>query len=79
MAFIKSEKENEITYEIKEDYGELSKKVKFRLISWNGAAPKYDIRQWYTDKNGMEKMGKGITLTGEEMEALYKLLKKIAE
>ena len=42
------------------------------MISWNGAAPKYDIRDWAPEH---EKMGKGITLTKEEAEALYELLK----
>lgn len=37
------------------------------LISWNGAAPKYDIRNW---SPGREKCGKGITLTKKEAEAL---------
>ena len=40
-------------------------------ISWNGAAPKYDIRDWAPDH---EKMGKGITLTKEEAEKLKELL-----
>ena len=67
---------NEIKYEIKEAYGALSESLKgwtkeLNLISWNGAAPKYDIRDWSPDH---EKMGKGITLSREEAEALYKLL-----
>ena len=44
------------------------------LISWNGAAPKYDIRDWAPEH---EKMGKGITLTKEEVQELYKILAKI--
>lgn len=42
------------------------------LISWNGAAPKYDIREWAPDH---EKMGKGITLTEEEAAVLVTVLK----
>ena len=42
-------------------------------ISWNGAAEKYDIRDWAPEH---EKMGKGITLSQEEAEALYELLGK---
>ena len=38
------------------------------MISWNGAAEKYDIRDWAPEH---EKMGKGITLSQEEAEALY--------
>ena len=41
------------------------------LVSWNGATPKYDIREWAP---GHEKMGKGITLTVEKAEILKGLL-----
>ncbi len=40
-------------------------------VSWNGAEPKYDIRDWSPDH---EKMGKGITLTDDEAEILKGLL-----
>lgn len=86
MGFVKSKKENnkdDFKFEIIEDYGVLSdngkNSIKFRLISYNGQNPKYDIRQWYTDKNGIEKMGKGITLDGDEAEKLLELLKNINE
>ena len=66
----------DIKYEIKETYGELSSSAKgwtkeLNLISWNESAPKFDIRDWAPEH---EKMGKGITLSREEAEALYKLL-----
>jgi len=66
----------DIKYEIKESYGELSTSPKgwtkeLNLISWNGAAAKFDIREWDPDH---EKMGKGVTLTPDEAEALYELL-----
>ena len=35
------------------------------LVSYNDAPPKYDIRSW--DPNH-EKMGKGVTLSKEEMK-----------
>ena len=41
------------------------------LISWNGGAPKYDIRDWAPDH---EKMGKGTTLSEEEMKNLKEIL-----
>lgn len=44
-----------------------------RLVSWNDADPKYDIRYWSPDD---EKMGKGITLTEEEARNLLGLLEK---
>ena len=63
-------------YDIVEEIGVLSENAKgwrkeLNLISWNGAAPKYDIREWAPDH---EKMGKGITLTKEELETLKKLI-----
>lgn len=45
-------------------------------ISWNGAEPKYDLRDWAPDH---EKMGKGITLSADEAQELYKILGKIVE
>ena len=44
------------------------------LVSYNGAPPKYDIRTW--DPNH-EKMGKGITLTKEELTQLESVLKEL--
>ena len=41
------------------------------LVSWNGRDPKYDLRDWAPDH---EKMGKGITLTEEELSELKKIL-----
>jgi len=66
----------DIKFEIKETYGEFSTSPKgwtkeLNLISWNGAAAKFDIREWAPDH---EKMGKGVTLTPDEAEALYELL-----
>ena len=63
-------------YDIVEEIGVLSENAKgwrkeLNLISWNGAAPKYDIREWAPDH---EKMGKGVTLTKEELSALKKLI-----
>ncbi len=71
----------DIKFEIKEELGTLSESPKgwtkeVNLISWNSTAPKYDIRDWAPNH---EKMGKGITLTAEEAEALYKILAKIME
>jgi len=40
------------------------------LISWNEGEPKYDIRDWAPER---EKMGKGVTLTEEEFNALKAL------
>ena len=71
----------DIKFEIKEELGVLSESTKgwkkeLNLISWNGGAPKYDLRDWAP---GHEKMGKGITLNGDEVQQLYKILGKITE
>ncbi|MBR4766405.1 MAG: hypothetical protein IK085_06560, partial [Clostridia bacterium] len=39
-----------------------------------GREPKYDIREWAPDH---EKMGKGVTLSKEEMDALCEAVKKL--
>lgn len=69
----------EFQYEIKEEIGVLSEsksgwRKEVNRVSWNGAAPKLDIRDWAPNH---EKMGKGITLSTEEAEKLAKLLQNI--
>ncbi|MBT7071359.1 MAG: hypothetical protein HN975_10785, partial [Anaerolineae bacterium] len=44
------------------------------LISWNGRAAKYDLRDWAPER---EKMGKGVTLSKEDLLALKGLLNTI--
>lgn len=66
----------DIKYEIIEELGVLSESAKgwtkeLNLISWNGGAPKYDIRDWAPEH---EKMGKGVTLSEEEAKKLAELL-----
>ena len=41
------------------------------MISWNDREAKYDLRDWSGDG---EKMGKGVTLSKEELLALKELL-----
>lgn len=60
----------DIKFEIKESIGTLSESTKgwakeLNLISWNDREPKYDLRDWSPDH---EKMGKGITLSLEELK-----------
>ena len=67
---------SKISYEIIKKIGVLSTSAKgwtkeLNLISWNENAPKYDFRTWSPDH---EKMGKGVTLTEEELQALKVLL-----
>ena len=62
----------EIKYEIIETIGILSENNKgwtkeLNLISWIDREAKYDIREWSPDH---DKMGKGVTISKEEMEKL---------
>lgn len=66
----------ELTFEITEHFGVLSQNARgwtkeLNKISWNEREPKWDIREWNPDHT---RMGKGVTLTEEEVDALRKLL-----
>lgn len=66
----------DIKFEITKKIGVLSKAnsgwtKELNLISWNDRDPKYDIRDWSADG---EKMGKGVTLSKDELRALRDLL-----
>ena len=65
-----------IKYEIIEQIGNISESSKgwtkeLNLISWNERDPKYDLRDWAPEH---EKMGKGVTLTVEELKKLRDVL-----
>jgi len=69
----------EIKYEIKQNLKVLSENPKgwtkeLNLISWNERDPKYDIREWSPEH---EKMGKGVTLTSEELKKLRDALNEM--
>ena len=69
----------EIKYEIVNKIGTLSTSAsgwskELNLISWNDREPKYDLRDWSGDH---EKMGKGVTLSAEELSVLKELLNTI--
>lgn len=49
-------------------------KKELNLVSWNGREPKYDIRDWSEDHT---KMGKGMTLSTDELEKLKESLNEI--
>jgi hypothetical protein len=70
---------SEIKFQIIKRFGEISVSSnrwskELNLISWNDRDPKYDIREWSPDG---EKMGKGVTLSKEELVALKELLNKM--
>ena len=68
----------EIKYEIVEKIAVLSTTDKgwskeLNLVSWNDREPKYDLRDWNEEH---DKMGKGVTLTKEELEKLNQAIEK---
>ena len=71
----------EIKFEIVNTVGVISESPKgwtkeLNLISWNGREPKYDIRDWDPDH---QKMGKGVTLTEDELKKLKEVLCDIGD
>lgn len=69
----------EIKYEIKETIGTLSESAKgwakeLNLVSWNDKEAKYDLREWDSEH---KKMGKGVTLSVDELKKLRDLLNEI--
>jgi len=69
----------DIKFEIIKKIGILSKSDKgwakeLNLISWNDREPKYDIRDWSPDG---KTMGKGVTLSEQELASLRELLNKM--
>ncbi len=68
-------------YEITQELGVISESKsgwtrELNLVSWNGGAPKFDIRDWAP---GHEKMGKGISLSADEIGNLKKIIDKISK
>ena len=68
----------ELKYEIINQIGVVSTSssgwnIELNRISWNGNEPKYDLRSWSPDHS---KMGKGITLSEEDLISLSALLDK---
>lgn len=68
-----------VNYEIVKQIGVVSESKtgwtkELNLISWNDREPKYDLRDWAPDH---KKMGKGITLSKEEVDVLTKILNEL--
>ena len=69
----------EIKYEVVQRIAVLSERPRgwerqLNMVSWNGREPKYDIRDWAPD--GV-KMGKGISLTHDELAILKGILEDL--
>ncbi|WP_418566749.1 YdbC family protein [Peptacetobacter sp.] len=68
-----------IKYDIVKEVGVVSENSsgwtkEINLISWNDRTPKYDIRDWAP---GHEKMGKGVTLSVDELRELKRILNEM--
>lgn len=68
-----------IKFDIQESFGVISEtsngwKKELNLVSWNDRASKFDIRDW--DSNH-DKMGKGLTLSTDELRELKRILNEI--
>lgn len=69
----------DFSFEVLEDHGILSTKSKgwnrhLTTTQWGDHPPKYDIRDW---SPGFEKMGKGISLSQDELRQLRDLLNQM--
>jgi len=66
----------EFNYDIVKEYGVLTESNKgwtkeLNLISWNGRDAKFDLRDWAPEHS---KMGKGLTLSKEDLIKLREIL-----
>lgn len=69
----------ELKYTIMDTLAVLSEKSsgwekELNLVAWGENEPKYDIREWAADHS---KMGKGVTLSEDELKALKDALNDI--
>lgn len=63
---------NDISMKLIRTVGTLSEnekgwKKQLKVISWNDAEPKYDLRAWNPEE---DRSGKGLTMTHDELKAL---------
>ena len=69
----------EFKFEVKKTFGVISQgkngwSRELNLVSWGDREPKFDIRDWSEDHT---KMGKGISLTAEEVAVLKEILEEV--
>ena len=67
---------DDFSFNIEKHIGVLSQgkggwQVELNLVSWSGREAKYDIRSWSPDH---QKMGKGITMTRDELQTLGQII-----
>ena len=67
----------EFKYEVVAEYAaQENGPIKVRSVAFNGREPKIDIRKW-SEKDGKEQMGKGLTLTMEDLVWLAETLPEV--
>jgi len=69
----------DLKYDILEKFGILSTsksgwELQLNFVQWGQNTPKFDLRTWSPDN---AKMGKGLTLTHDEIVALHDILGNI--
>lgn len=67
---------DDFSFEVVKDYGILGDgtwSTHLTEVSWNGREAKFDIRPWNDD---MLKMGKGVSLTLEELIELHDIIER---
>lgn len=70
---------DDFSFKIEKELGIISEgksgwHLELNQVSWGGRPAKYDLRSWSPDH---QKMGKGCTMSSEELIALKKLLNNI--
>lgn len=67
---------DDFSFQITEKVGEISVSktgwtLELNKVSWGGRPAKFDLRSWSLDH---QKMGKGVTLTDEEIKKLGEII-----
>lgn len=70
----------DFSFQITEQIGVVSEaksgwKLELNKVSWGGRPAKFDLRSWAPDH---QKMGKGVTLTDEEIKTLGGMISKLS-
>ena len=70
---------DDFSFKVVKELGVLSEnksgwKLELNVVNWNNRGKKYDIRSWSPEH---EKMGKGVTLTKDELLKLKTLLNEV--
>lgn len=70
----------DFSFQITEQVGVVSEaksgwKLELNKVSWGGRPAKFDLRSWSPDH---QKMGKGVTLTDEEIKTLGGMISKLS-